>query len=137
MEPGAPAPRGADRHRAQGVLADRHHHRDGEAAAAKQGPAAEGDSDRSDAFTLEDLGYDPQKPASKYALRLEPTLQAVDGQTLGYPWTGVVENWHARPSPASATATACGNRPGAACLPFYARNFATVRSGPRRRAAAS
>ena len=55
----------------------------------------EGDSDRSEAFTLEDLGYDAQKPATRYALRLAPTLQATDGQTLGYPWVGVIENWHA------------------------------------------
>ena len=95
--------------------------------ARKPGPAAEGDSDRSDAFTLEDLGYDPQKPASKYALRLEPTLQAVDGQTLGYPWIGVVENWHATAFTSFGDGHGVWESTGGTVLPFYARNFTSVR----------
>ncbi len=95
--------------------------------ARKPGPAAEGDSDRSDAFTLEDLGYDPQKPASKYALRLEPTLRAVDGQTLGYPWIGVVENWHATAFTSFGDGHGVWESTGGTVLPFYARNFTSVR----------
>ena len=95
--------------------------------ARKPGPAAEGDSDRGDAFTLEDLGYDPQKPASKYALRLEPTLQALDGQTLGYPWIGVVENWHATAFTSFGDGHGVWESTGGTVLPFYARNFTSVR----------
>ena len=95
--------------------------------ARKPGPAADGDSDRSEAFTLEDLGYDAQKPASKYALRLEPTLQAIDGQTLGYPWIGVVENWHATAFTSFGDGHGVWESTGGTVLPFYARNFTTVR----------
>ena len=38
LEPVAPAPRGADGERPQGVLADRRHHRDGQAAGPQAGP---------------------------------------------------------------------------------------------------
>ena len=47
-------------------------------------------------FTLEDLGFDRQPPSSTYAVTIDSTLRAADGQTLGYAWTGVVENWHDR-----------------------------------------
>ena len=52
--------------------------------------------DVSDGPNLEDAGFDRQPPATKFAYRLDPTLQAADGQTLGYPWIGIVENWHER-----------------------------------------
>ena len=106
--------------------------------ARKPGPAADGDSDRSEAFTLEDLGYDAQKPASKYALRLEPTLQAIDGQTLGYPWIGVVENWHATAFTSFGDGHGVWESTGGTVLPFYARNFTTrAPVGRGHRAAAS
>src|SRR5207247_4525703 len=46
------------------------------------------------AFNFEDLGFDRQTPARTWALTIDARLTAVDGQTLGYAWTGVVENWH-------------------------------------------
>ncbi len=95
--------------------------------ARKPGPAADGDSDRSEAFTLEDLGYDAQKPSSKHALRLEPTLQAIDGQTLGYPWIGVVENWHTTAFTSFGDGHGVWESTGGTVLPFYARNFTTVK----------
>ena len=45
-------------------------------------------------FSLEDVGYDRQPPARTFAISLDAALQADDGQTLGYSWTGIVENWH-------------------------------------------
>ena len=47
-------------------------------------------------LTLEDAGFD-RAAAGAHVRRFSstPTLQRVDGQTLGYPWIGVVENWHA------------------------------------------
>jgi hypothetical protein len=47
----------------------------------------------SSTFTLEDLGYPAQPPVSRYAIRVAPTLEAEDGQRLGYPWIGIVANW--------------------------------------------
>jgi uncharacterized protein YfaS (alpha-2-macroglobulin family) len=93
-------------------------------------PAAaipDGDSDRSEAFTLEDLGYDAQKPATRYALRLAPTLRAIDGQTLGYPWVGVVENWHATAFTSFGDGHGVWESTGGTVLPFYARNFTMVK----------
>jgi uncharacterized protein YfaS (alpha-2-macroglobulin family) len=76
-------------------------------------------------FTFEDLGFDRQPPASTYALMIDPNLQAADGQTLGYAWTGIVENWRAR----ALTSFGDGHgvwETGGGQLPFYARNFADV-----------
>ena len=95
--------------------------------ARKAGAPPDGDTDRGLYFSLEDLGWDPQKPASRYALRLAPTLQARDGQTLGYPWTEVVENWHARAFTSFGDGHGVWESTGGTVLPFYARNFTTVR----------
>jgi hypothetical protein len=50
--------------------------------------------DTSSSPTLEDAGYDRQPPAMTFAYRIDPSLTALDGQTLDYPFVGVVENWH-------------------------------------------
>jgi uncharacterized protein YfaS (alpha-2-macroglobulin family) len=77
-------------------------------------------------FTLEDLGYNRQAPARTYAISLGADVRAVDGQTLGYAWTGIVENWHER----AFTSFGDGHgvwEAGGGPLPFYARNFVDVR----------
>ena len=76
-------------------------------------------------FTFEDLGYDRQPPATTYALTIDASLAAGDGQTLGYRWTGVVENWHDR----AFTSFGDGHgvwETGGGPLPFYSRNFVDV-----------
>ena len=100
--------------RPQGVLADRRHHRDGQAAGAQsRAPAADGDSDRSEAFTLEDLGYDAQKPASTYALPSRPDAPGDRRPDARLPVDRRRRELarDAR-SPASATATASGRSTG-------------------------
>ena len=47
--------------------------------------------------TLHTLGFDAQPPSRTWRLRLDAALTASDGQTLGYPWVGFVENGHAPP----------------------------------------
>ena len=77
-------------------------------------------------FTLEDLGFERQAPAHTYAITLDPSLRAADGQSLGYTWTGIVENWHDR----AFTSFGDGHgvwETGGGPLPFYARNFVDVR----------
>jgi uncharacterized protein YfaS (alpha-2-macroglobulin family) len=44
-----------------------------------------------------DAGFDPQPPARTWRYRVDPGLQALDGQTLGYPWVEIVENINAQP----------------------------------------
>ena len=77
-------------------------------------------------FTLEDAGFDRQLPAHTYAIALDPTLQAEDGQVLGYPWTAVIENWHERAFVSFGDGHGVWERGGGA-LPFYARNFVDAR----------
>ncbi|HWF86638.1 MAG TPA: Ig-like domain-containing protein, partial [Vicinamibacterales bacterium] len=76
-------------------------------------------------FSFEDIGYDRQPPARTYAVTIDAGLQALDGQTLGYAWTGIVENWHAR----AFTSFGDGHgvwEAGGGPLPFYGRNFTDV-----------
>ena len=46
--------------------------------------------------TLGSLGFGRQPPATTWRLRLDADLTAADGQTLGYPWVGLVETVHAQ-----------------------------------------
>jgi len=78
------------------------------------------------AFSFEDLGYDRQTPARTWALTLDAALTAVDGQTLGYKWTGVVENWHDRAFASFGDGHGVWET-GGGQLPFFARNFTNVR----------
>src|SRR5262249_12874634 len=43
--------------------------------------------------TLDYAGYSLE-PGRTYAVRVDPSLRSADGQTLGYSWTGTIENWH-------------------------------------------
>ena len=75
---------------------------------------------------LEDAGFDRQPPARDYLLRLDAGLTASDGQTLGYPWTGIVENWHERAFTSFGDGHGVWEADGGAQLPFYSRNFTSV-----------
>ena len=44
-----------------------------------------------------EIGYGPQPPVTTWRYALSDTLQATDGQTLDYPWFGVVQNAHETP----------------------------------------
>ncbi len=63
-------------------------------AAAPQTPRER--AERIVGFSVEDLGFGRQPPSRTYAVSLSADLQALDGQTLGYPWVDIVENWHER-----------------------------------------
>ncbi|HJZ74931.1 MAG TPA: Ig-like domain-containing protein [Vicinamibacterales bacterium] len=77
-------------------------------------------------FSLEDVGFARQPPARTFAIALDAGLQADDGQTLGYRWVGIVENWH------ETAFTSFGDghgvwETGGGPLPFHARNFTEAR----------
>ena len=76
---------------------------------------------------MEDLGFGRQPPSRTYAVSLDADLQALDGQTLGYPWTGIVENWHERAFTSFGDGHGVWETGGGTLLPFYARNFTDVR----------
>ena len=93
-------------------------------AAAPQTPRQR--AERLYGFSVEDLGFGRQAPSRTYAVSLAADLQAIDGQTLGYPWIDIVENWHER----ALTSFGDGHgvwETGGGALPFYARNFTDVR----------
>jgi hypothetical protein len=75
---------------------------------------------------LEDAGFDRQPPARTWLLGLSASLQAFDGQTLGYPWVGIVENWHERAFTSFGDGHGVWEKDGGAQLPFYARYFESV-----------
>ena len=77
-------------------------------------------------FTIEDLGLGPQPPERTYAISIAAGLQGDDGQTLGYAWTGIVENWHDRAFASFGDGHGVWET-GGGPLPFYARNFTDVR----------
>jgi uncharacterized protein YfaS (alpha-2-macroglobulin family) len=77
-------------------------------------------------FTIEDLGLGRQPPARTFALTVDASLQALDGQTLGYAWTGIVENWHDHAFASFGDGHGVWET-GGGPLPFYARNFTDVR----------
>jgi uncharacterized protein YfaS (alpha-2-macroglobulin family) len=79
--------------------------------------------DVSPAPTLEDAGFDAQPPARTYAITVDPALRAADGQTLGYPWVGTVENWHRPAFTSFGDGHGVWETGGGTLLPFYARNF--------------
>ncbi|MEZ5317425.1 MAG: MG2 domain-containing protein [Vicinamibacterales bacterium] len=75
---------------------------------------------------VEDAGYESQPPATTWALALDPALTAVDGQTLGYPWVGLTENWHERAFVSFGDGHGVWERAGGRQLPFHARNFQDI-----------
>ena len=75
---------------------------------------------------IEDAGFDRQPPARTYLLGLTANLQSYDGQTLGYPWIGIVENWHERAFTNFGDGHGVWETAGGTQLPFYARNLQTV-----------
>jgi uncharacterized protein YfaS (alpha-2-macroglobulin family) len=98
-------------------------------AAVPKAPAPTAARERAErlyVFGVEDLGVGRQPPSRTYAIALDAGLRSVDGQTLGYPWTGIVENWHER----AFTSFGGGHgvwETGGGPLPFHARNFVDVR----------
>jgi len=89
--------------------------------------AADRDDEGASAYlTLEDAGYPAQAPNRKYVMTLPATFTAADGQTLGYPWLGIVDNWHASAFTSFGDGHGVWEKDGGAQLPFYARNVRDI-----------
>ena len=70
-------------------------------------------------------GYERQPAVSTWALRVDASLEATDGQSLGYTWMGVVETAHERPY-AGWTGQVWEAKNGP-LVPFLARNTTEAR----------
>ncbi len=77
------------------------------------------------AFSLDVLGYS-LSPAHKYLLRVDPSLTANDGQTLGYTWMGTIENNRRVAFISFGDGQGVWESDGGSILPFHARNFLSV-----------
>lgn len=75
---------------------------------------------------VEDAGFDRQPPATSWLLRLDPSLTAADGQTLGYTWMAVIQNYREDAFVSFGDGHGVWETSGGPQLPFYARNFTTV-----------
>ena len=84
------------------------------------------EQDRAEDLALEDAGFEAQPPATTFLATLPADLTATDGQTLGYTWAGLVENWHQRAFTSFGDGHGVWEKGGGALLPFYARNFPSV-----------
>jgi len=89
----------------------------------------ESDSERFDGsteITLDEAGYS-LKPARKYSVSIVPDLKSKDGQTLGYRWIGFIENRHQNAFTSFGDGHGVWETSGGSLLPFYSRNFLTVK----------
>ena len=78
-------------------------------------------------YTLEDLRFATQPPMTTYAIRVAASLESEDGQRLGYPWLGLVENSHELAFTSFGDGHGVWEQSGGNQLPFYSRNFQDVR----------
>jgi uncharacterized protein YfaS (alpha-2-macroglobulin family) len=85
------------------------------------------EQDQAGRLSFEDAGFKPQPPSSTWLATLPPDLTATDGQTLGYTWAGLVENWHQRAFTSFGDGHGVWEKGGGTQLPFYSRNFVNVR----------
>ncbi len=85
------------------------------------------EQDQSDELSLEDAGFKAQPPATTFLASLPADLKATDGQTLGYTWAGLVENWHQHAFTSFGDGHGVWEKGGGTLLPFHARNFLNVK----------
>jgi len=95
--------------------------------ATSAGPATvESGARAQEYFNVEDAGFTPQPPARTWRLRLAPSLQSEDGQTLGYTWIALVDNAHERAFVSFGDGHGVWERSSGSVLPFSSRNFTDV-----------
>ncbi len=83
--------------------------------------------DQGEWLTIEDGGFAAQPPSTIYMVTLDAGLAREDGQTLGYTWLELVENWHRTAFTSFGDGHGVWESGGGAILPFYARNLFNVK----------
>ena len=86
----------------------------------------EANRDTGPMHSVEDAGFDRQPPARTLGAPPRCRLHAADGQTLGYPWLGFIENWHEPAFTGFGDGHGVWETSGGTRLPFYSRNLADV-----------
>lgn len=76
-------------------------------------------------YSFDELGYS-LLPARKYAVRIDPSLKAEDGQTLGYTWMATINNWHKSAFVSFGDGYGVWESDGGSVLPFHSRNYKSV-----------
>jgi uncharacterized protein YfaS (alpha-2-macroglobulin family) len=79
----------------------------------------------SDSYSLDELGFSLM-PAHTYVVRVDPSLEAADGQKLGYTWEAVLEYWHRSAFISFGDGHGVWEASGGPILPFHARNYRSV-----------
>jgi alpha-2-macroglobulin len=77
-------------------------------------------------YNVESAGFERQPPARTWRLRLDPSLTALDGQSLGYTWIAIVDNEHEQAFVSFGDGHGVWERSGGPVLPFSSRNFTSV-----------
>jgi alpha-2-macroglobulin len=77
-------------------------------------------------YSLDELGY-TVAPGHRYAVRVDPSLTAEDGQKLGYTWMAVVDYWHQSAFVSFGSGHGVWESDGGPILPFSVRNFRSVK----------
>jgi uncharacterized protein YfaS (alpha-2-macroglobulin family) len=79
----------------------------------------------STAFSLDELGYSIE-PARKYAIRIDSSLKAIDGQALGYTWMALIETSRKSAFVSFGEGHGVWESTSGPLLPFHARNYKSV-----------
>ncbi|MEO8383364.1 MAG: alpha-2-macroglobulin family protein [Acidobacteriota bacterium] len=77
-------------------------------------------------YGLDELGFSIQA-GHEYRVRVDPSLTAVDGQKLGYPFIAEVEYWNKTAFVSFGSGHGVWEATGGPILPFHARNFKSVK----------
>lgn len=91
----------------------------------KPKPAKREEDYPSTAFSLDELGYS-LTPAHTFAIRIDPSLKADDGQTLGYTWMQIISYTHRSAFVSFGDGHGVWEASGGPLLPFHSRNFKNV-----------
>ena len=76
--------------------------------------------------SVEDAGFERQPAGRTWMWQLDASLQASDGQTLGYPWIALVETWNDRAFTSFGDGHGLWEAAGGPSIPYYSRNYQSV-----------
>jgi uncharacterized protein YfaS (alpha-2-macroglobulin family) len=97
------------------------------AVVPRAGTPAAGLTEETHFLGLESAGYGRQPGMTTWAVRIDPSMTAADGQTLGYPWLGLIETARDMAFTSFGDGHGVWETANGPTLPFSARNLRLVR----------